>query len=285
MLTNGKILTVENDFLKVRIGTVGAALLSGEHKEYGDFLVYIHDDEFSDGYVGKTIAPWVNRVKNGEYSVDGQNYYLPINDVETNSALHGLVAWNEFSVLEEDAENVLLSSYIYPSPSFPFKAEVLVKYFLEKDVLNCDITVTNLSNIKIPIGICSHPYIKHPNAESIDECAFSVVSETGVNDNQSCVLKADLNYLGNFSLDNCYEINSPWKVILSHKNTKQYFSKVIVSSNSKYLQLYSGESVKRRGFAVEPCTSGVDMYGETKKGEFLEPGSRKKLQYTIRVEP
>lgn len=278
MLTNGKIFTIENDFLHVRLGSVGAALLGGMHKEYGDFLVHIGDDEFSEGYVGKTIVPWVNRIKNGEYVVDGKKYFLPINDVQNNSALHGFVAWSEFSVDEHTKETITFSSFIYPSPSFPFKTKVLVTYFLQGDILKCRICVQNLSDVKIPIGICAHPYIKHPNSSYIDECAYSITVD--------CPNECEENSksLTNLSLDDCYEIGRSWKVTLRHQDLDKFPVRVVLSSNSKFLQLYSGESVSRKGFAVEPCTTGVDMYGETKNGDWVDVGSSKELEYEIRLE-
>lgn len=282
MLTNGQIFVIENDFLSVRVSSVGAALLSGKHKKYGDFLLNVNDDEFCEGYVGKTIAPWVNRVKKGEYTAHGKKYFLPVNDFENNAALHGFVAWNEFDLVELNESSIVLKTLIYPSPAYPFKVEVKVEYKLENESLSSKISITNLSDVSCPVGLCSHPYIVHPNAASIDECYFIVEGE--YIDKDSYGANRRIVILKDTTIDACSKMVGDWKVILGHNANLKFPVRIVLSSDSEFLQLYTGESVDRKGFAVEPCTSNIDMFGDSKGGEFITSGETKVLEYKLKVE-
>ncbi len=293
MLSNGKICVLENEYLYVRVASVGAALLSAKSKKYGDFLLHMGDDDFSEGYVGKVIAPWVNRVKNGEYCVNNYKYNLPINDFETNSALHGLVAWQNFSIVSLTCDSVMFEYDLYPSPSFPFKVNIRVEYILREDKLISNIVATNLGDSKCPIGLCAHPYLYYCGSASIDECKIIVDGMSKENNSEFFTYSHNGEVtidLENTCLDNCFKSSGEWKVCFEKKHFNKADSennslhKIFFASNSKFFHFYTGECVERTALAVEPCTTNAGVFGDVDKGDFIMPNESKYLSYAIWAE-
>lgn len=324
MNVNGQVFVLENDYLKVCVASVGAALLGAIDKRYGQFLLHINDDEFCEGYVGKCIAPWVNRIFDGVYTVGGKKYFLPINDKENNAAIHGLVAWNEFSIESYNDLKICLSAKIFPSPSYPFKAQVFVEYELCDNILKASLKIRNLSDVACPVGLCFHPYIVHPYAKKVDECSLSIFSGLDLAKNAMCEFENrgqlffEQTNLNGVNIDNCYKLlkkqSGFWKAFFSlaenkslnhsvqdiahsddvqpngidsgavEPNVNNENIAVFMLSNSDYVQLYSGESVSRQGFAIEPCTTDIDVFGDSKGGEFLPPNAEKVLEFFVGIE-
>ena len=48
-------------------------------------------DELSTSGRGQVLLPWPNRIEDGSYEFDGRRHQLPINDVDEQDAIHGLV--------------------------------------------------------------------------------------------------------------------------------------------------------------------------------------------------
>ncbi|NBW02558.1 MAG: hypothetical protein EBR87_02410, partial [Cytophagia bacterium] len=61
----------------------------------------------NDFYPSALLAPWVNRVRNGNYSFEGRNYQLPINESNLGNAIHGFLARKKFEISEEKCNDEL----------------------------------------------------------------------------------------------------------------------------------------------------------------------------------
>ena len=69
---------------------------------------------------GVVVAPWPNRIPDGEYTFDGIDYRLPVNEPDRQCALHGFTPELDWT-LETQAESALtLSCSIGPTPGYPF---------------------------------------------------------------------------------------------------------------------------------------------------------------------
>lgn len=267
---NGDVKIISNGEYTARISTVGAALLSLESKSRGQLCYRLSDDCFSDAYVGKVIAPWSNRVAGGEYSVEGKNYFLPINEISSNCALHGLVAWSKFDVEYLEKDCVVLSYVIFPSPAYPFTVKITVKYYFD-DCLCVKIVARNFSAKLAPVDLCFHPYVLPASADSVDECKLVVYGNSG--SGETVVYEQNMN---DVSIDSAFEVGGSWRAELSCKGDV-----VVLSGTCEYLHLYSGESVNRKAMAIEPCTVAPDSFGETKGGHILAPEQSISIQMRI----
>ncbi|HIZ36337.1 MAG TPA: aldose 1-epimerase family protein [Candidatus Ruania gallistercoris] len=108
---------------------------------------------------GQWLVPWPNRIRDGKYSVDGEEHVLPIQDPEPDSAIHGLARWVPFQVLDQDASRVELGAVLPARPGYPWPLEMRVTWELSVDGLSSRLTVRNLASEPVPFGAGAHPYL------------------------------------------------------------------------------------------------------------------------------
>ena len=86
-----KEYTLQSDELIVKVINLGATITSIQYRSDGRDVVlgYDHIDDYLrfDNYFGATIGRCANRIKNGTFSLHGEDYHLDINDA--CNSLHG----------------------------------------------------------------------------------------------------------------------------------------------------------------------------------------------------
>src|SRR6476620_9534291 len=81
-LRRGDALAVVTELAAgLRLSSRGGVLLT---ETYGD-------DEISPGGAGITLAPWANRVEDGQWFLDGRKQQLDITEVSRNNDSHGML--------------------------------------------------------------------------------------------------------------------------------------------------------------------------------------------------
>lgn len=110
-------------------------------------------------FSGAVLAPWPNRIRDGRYSFGGTTYQLPITEVERGCALHGLLVWTEWDVVDRTGSSVRLESTVWPQPGYPFTINVTVDYELRADGLRVDVNAVNRGPDAAPFGASIHPYL------------------------------------------------------------------------------------------------------------------------------
>ena len=108
---------------------------------------------------GQHCAPWPNRVRDGRWSWRGQELQLPVNEVTRGTALHGLVRWQPWEVLQHVADSATLRTLVLPQPGWPVALEHTVTWRLHADGLRCDVRVRNVGSEECPFGYAGHPYL------------------------------------------------------------------------------------------------------------------------------
>lgn len=128
---------------------------------YGDrdLVRSYHPEEVRPRYRGAILVPWPNRVVDGRYSFDGEEYQLDISEPERHHALHGLVCWSRFELLDSDSTSVVLEHRLVPRTGYPFCVDVRVRYELGEGGLTCAVTARNSGVRRAPYGVASHPYL------------------------------------------------------------------------------------------------------------------------------
>ena len=53
---------------------------------------YPADGQIASGR-GQVLIPWPNRIEDGAYEFDGSSHQLPLDEVGSRNAIHGLVRW------------------------------------------------------------------------------------------------------------------------------------------------------------------------------------------------
>lgn len=156
---SGRQLTLSAHGYEAVIASVGASLRSLTFQ--GRNLVVPFDaDEVRPGYRGATLAPWPNRIVDGQYSFSGVDHQLPLTEPERGHALHGLLAWSEYADrVVVEADRIVLAAVIEPQTGYPFRVEVETEYRLGADGLLQTVTARNIGADAAPWGTGPHPYL------------------------------------------------------------------------------------------------------------------------------
>ncbi len=108
---------------------------------------------------GVVLMPWGNRIPDGVWAdVAGTSHQLAITEVPLNNAIHGLLRYTAYRVVEQSAAAVTLAAQVFPQLGYPFHLETTVRYELVQNGLTVTHTVQNLAGGDAPVTIGSHPY-------------------------------------------------------------------------------------------------------------------------------
>ncbi len=291
LAASGKELTLVSGGYLARVVSVGAGLAGLTLN--GVDLVLPHDaDEIPKGYMGKTLVPWPNRIAGGHYTWRGQEYQLPINEVERGHAIHGLRCWTQWRVVHQDKDSATLGTFVAPRPGYPWALECWVTYALHRNTgLSVTITTKNVGTQTAPFGVSHHPYLT-VGRTPVDEYTLtnpaSRVAEvderlipTAIRDTGDLGLDFDEGRLvGPVQLDHAFTglPEGSWAVHVERADG----SWVELESDAPWVQLYSADELGRDSIAVEPMTCAPDAFNSGDGLIELEPGASHTLSFTIR---
>lgn len=169
---SGRQLRLAAHGYEVDIASVGASLRA-LHFEGRDLVVPFDADEVRPAYRGATLAPWPNRIVDGQYSFGSAEHQLALTEPSRGHALHGLLAWAEFDDRIASEERVVLFAIIEPQLGYPFRVEVEVEYRLATDGLTQTVTARNLGADAAPWGTGPHPYLVGGDGR-VDDWTFTL---------------------------------------------------------------------------------------------------------------
>ncbi len=118
------------------------------------------EDEMCPAGAGQILAPWPNRVGNGRYTFNGAQYQLPINEPDKSNAIHGLVRWLRWHVVEHYPDSVTVECALPAQPGYPFPLLLRTVWSMRPDGLTAEHTVTNIGAVSAPFGFGVHPYFR-----------------------------------------------------------------------------------------------------------------------------
>ncbi|MGM7698907.1 aldose 1-epimerase family protein [Microbacterium sp. A84] len=155
---SGRQLRISAHGYEAAIASVGASLRVLQY-DNRDLIVPFGADEVRPAYRGATLAPWPNRIVDGQYAFADAEYQLPLTEPARGHALHGLLAWTEFADRLVESDRVVLVAVIEPQFGYPFRVEVEVEFRLAADGLTQTVTARNLGADAAPWGTGPHPYL------------------------------------------------------------------------------------------------------------------------------
>lgn len=158
------IHTLENDVLRITAADYGAELKS--ITGISDGTEYLHNgDPTWWKYTSPVLFPFVGKVVNNKYRVDGKEYELP---------QHGFARTSEFECIREAKDEVAfrLKWNEETLKVYPYKFQLEVAYILRQNRVEVMWTVENLDDKEIYFSIGAHPALKCPivDGESFDDC-------------------------------------------------------------------------------------------------------------------
>jgi aldose 1-epimerase len=234
---------------------------------------------FWNTYKGSLLFPFPNRIGEGKYSFNNENYQLPLNFPHENNAIHGLVYNKSFktvkeTITEQDAELKLQFTSDGSLPGYPFKFDLTVSYSLD---INGSITIKtaakNTDKVNIPTGNGWHPYFMF--FDTVDNTEICFPSEEAFAVNQQMLPSGEKEVFKDFNkltklnkthFDTCFSIeNSVEKAVSQIYNRKQNIGVSIWQETGKdkynYLQIYTPPD--RSCIAIEPMTCLPNAFNKT----------------------
>jgi aldose 1-epimerase len=259
--------------------TAGRELLDG----YGA-------DEMSSSGRGQVLIPWPNRIRDGSYEFDGERHQLPINDVEEQDAIHGLVRWAAWTVGEREPHRVVMEHVLHPQPGYPFSLALGIEYRLSEDGLRVQATATNVGGKPCPYGSGAHPYVT-VGTTTVDPVILHApgrtvlrADERGIPVGAGSVEGTDYDFrrprpIGATKLDNAFTDlgrgdDGLARVELRDPDGGSELT-LWVDESYRYLMLFTGDplpDVDRRSLAVEPMTCPPNAFRTGESLIRLEPG-------------
>jgi aldose 1-epimerase len=173
------------------IASVGASI-----REYRvgdrDVVLPFDEDAMAPAYSGAVLAPWPNRLRDGEYERDGVTYEVPVNEHGRSTALHGLVSHTSFDVVEQsdDGTSVALEHTTVPTPGYPWSVRIRATYTLTAGGLSVRTAAQNIGPGPAPYGVGVHPWLS-PGTAPVDECTLTLAAARHVDVDQRLLPTGD----------------------------------------------------------------------------------------------
>jgi aldose 1-epimerase len=230
-------------------------------------------DEVCSGGHGQPLMPWPNRLRDGRYEFDGQQYQLGLTEPATRTAIHGLVRWANWAVAEHEDSRVAMEYVLHPQTGWPGTVRLRIEYQLGDGGLTVSASATNLGTTACPFGAGFHPYLTL-GTETIDSISvqspgrsYLEADERGIPVGARPVEGTPLDFragreLGTTKLDRGFadlerDPDGLARVRISTAGGERRAT-LWMDEGYGYVMLFTGDTLapaaRRRGLAVEPMT-------------------------------
>ncbi|CCG01058.1 aldose 1-epimerase family protein [Blastococcus saxobsidens] len=238
------------------------------------------------GWRGAVLVPWPNRLRHGRWSWEGEEFQLEVQSPVEPHAIHGLVAWQPWSVLAEADRSVTVGTTIEPHAGYPFRLAAAVDHVLSDDRLTSTLRVRNAGDRPAPFGAGFHPYLSVGatadggigDAELALPARTELVLDGGMPTGERRPFDGAVGRIGDRALDTpltdlARDAEGWANVRLSGSAGELVIS---VDAAWPWLQIYTGDTLPagqwRRSLAVEPMTCPPNALADGADLLVLEPG-------------
>ncbi|MEV0082753.1 aldose 1-epimerase family protein [Saccharopolyspora sp. NPDC050642] len=173
---NGRLYEIRSGRQRAVIAGVSATLLSWQVDGVEMLLTHPADD-VGEGYQGKTILPWPNRIDHGRYTFGGEELQVPINEPERDTALHGLMSFVEWQPVRHRADGVVLEYVLPPDYGYPFRLAFRIEYEVDAAGVRSTLSAKNIGDTAAPFGTANHTYLG-AGGDRIDDIVFELPADT-----------------------------------------------------------------------------------------------------------
>jgi galactose mutarotase-like enzyme len=165
-----KNLTLENDYLKVNINPIGAELCGLLDKRDGVEHMWSADPKFWPRRA-PILFPCVGESREGKINARGVDYPM---------GRHGFVRHEEFAIVEESAQAVVLElrNNQTTQQSYPFEFILRTKYKLDDTKLVQSFEVINTGDIELGFQLGGHPAFTVPFNEGEKYSEYEIVFDS-----------------------------------------------------------------------------------------------------------
>ena len=255
-------------------------------------------DAICDGARGQLLAPWPNRLRDGAYEFEGQRLRLPLTEPEQGNAIHGLVRWLPWRVLQRAQSSATLGLDLPPQPGYPFQLALSVAYHLDAGGLRVTQIATNVGRDPCPYGSGAHPYLSAAPG-FVDDWELMVpagtvlvTDERQIPFGSSTVAGSELDLrrprrIGDRRLDSAFtglERDADGIASVTFSRPGRVL-RMWLDAAHEYLMVFTGDTLaperRRRGLGVEPMTCAPDAFRSGAGLRVLRPGETVAAEWGI----
>ncbi|WP_331766300.1 aldose 1-epimerase family protein [Embleya sp. NBC_00896] len=259
-------------------------------------------DEPIVGGRGQLLVPWPNRIGGGRYRWNGEELRLPLTEPEQGNAIHGLLRWTSWQVVEQREDRVLLGVTLWPQPGYPFHLHVRVEYALGAAGLAVAVVARNLGAGAAPYGVGQHPYLT-VGTDLVDDAVLALparkwlpADDLGMPAAAEPVAGTPFDFrtpraVGTQRLDTAFaeleRDSSGLAVVRLAHPSGSHGTDLWLGEGVEFVQAYTGDTLpepaRRKGIAVEPMSCPADAFRSRTGLVELEPGAEHSLRWGLRA--
>jgi aldose 1-epimerase len=256
-----------------------------------------------DGAHGMPLIPWPNRLRDGRYSFEGQEYQLALTEPQAGNAIHGLLRWRNWRALERSENRVVMGTRLHPLQGWPFALDVAIAYSLAENGLTVQTGVSNIGSRACPFGSGQHPYLSAGPGCKVDECRLHLSVTTRILTDPDRQLPTgtepthgtDVDFrsprmLEGVCLDDPFtglERDQEGLAWVTLSGPDGHRVELWCDDSYSVLQLYTGDTLapsrRRLGLAAEPMTCPPNALASGDGVIRLEPGQRHVSRWGVRL--
>ena len=203
--------TIQNDYLSVTVTDLGATLNRFVDRRTGIDIVLGFETEAeylrNGGHLGATVGRNANRIKDAQFTLNGEVYHLAKNNNQNN--LHSGPDGFSFKLftLEEKTDTKLVYTYFSPDgeSGFPGNLNVKVIYELFEDTMT--ITYEGTTDKDTVLNMTSHAYFNLGDENILDETLMVATDKYSPTDEFAMTLDEVLDTHGT-----AYDFSAPRKI-------------------------------------------------------------------------
>ena len=210
---------------------------------------------------------------------------LSLTEPRRGHALHGLVAWTSFDLVDSAADSVTLSTTIEAQVGYPHRVLVTVSYRLDAGGLHETVTATNQGRDAAPFGTGPHPYLV-AGPGRVDDWTLSFPAEQVLAVTEDRLIPVSLVAIA----DTAFDFRTARVIgdtFIDHAFTGLGYSAAVTVADGSgvqmtwdascpWLQVHTADrptpAENRLGLAVEPMTCPPDAFNSGTDLIVLEPG-------------
>jgi aldose 1-epimerase len=251
---------------------------------------------------GQVLAPWPNRLTDGYYEYRGRPCQAPLNEIGRHDAIHGLVRWLDWTLVERDPASVTLACAVRPQPGYEWHLHLQITYALDESGLTVSFEAVNADRDPAPFGVGFHPYLTlgTPSIDGLDLTvpAAAIVDQAGPDGVMTSTLVAGTPHdfrqprrIGAVELDTAFSdlvVGGDGLAVARLGDPADGRSvELWVDHAFRHLMVYTGDLVgephrRRTAVAVEPMTCPPDAFRTGVDLLDLEPGTPWRCSWGLR---
>jgi len=298
---NGHIYPIGSGPQRVEVAGVAATVLSW--RVDGTEMLLTHDaDDVGEGYQGKALLPWPNRIDQGQYRFAGQDLQVPITEPERQAALHGLMQFVEWQPVLHTSSRVVLEHALPPQYGYPFSLVFRAEFAVDDTGFTRTLRAENVGRTDAPYGTATHVYLAASTA-TIDPTVLRLPARTCYRTDERLIptgtapvdgTEYDFRAprpVGRTTMDTAFtdlDRDDRGIATVDFRRPGGHDVQLWMDHTHNYLQVYTDDSPDRdrptrQGITVEPSTCAPNAFRTGDGLVVLRPGQHHESTWGYRV--